>query len=124
MTVLVDTSIWIDHLRSDDPDFSSLLEQGQIVIHPMVIVELACGNLPNRNEVLRYLARLPRTMVATDDEVLFFIEHHRLMGTGIGYIDAHLLAATLFDRTAQLWTRDRRLMLIADELGIGYVAMR
>ena len=122
--VLVDTSIWIDHLRDDDPDLISLLDGGQIVIHPMVIGELACGNLPNRFDVLEHLEGLPQVSVATDDEVLFFIEQRRLMGTGIGYIDAHLLAATTFDRSTQLWTRDRRLMSIAMEFDIGYVVTR
>ena len=119
--VLVDTSIWIDHLRINDPELFALLDRGQIAIHPMVIGELACGNLPNRYEVLEQLEGLPPVTVATDDEVLFFIEHHRLMGTGIGYIDAHLLTATMFDRTAQLWTRDRRLKSMAIEMGVGYV---
>ena len=119
--VLVDTSIWVDHLRSNEPDLVSLLDGGQIVIHPMVIGELACGNLPDRYDVLEHLEGLPQVSVATDDEVLFFIEQHRLMGTGIGYIDAHLLAATMFDRTAQLWTRDRRLTSMATEMGIGFV---
>ncbi len=119
--VLVDTSIWIDHLRINDPDLVSLLNRSQIVIHPMVIGELACGNLSNRNEVLEHLGGLPQVTVATDDEVLFFIEHHQLMGSGIGYIDAHLLAATMFDRAARLWTRDRQLMTTATEMGIGFV---
>ena len=119
--VLVDTSVWIDHLRSNEPDLISLLEQGQIVIHPMVIGELACGNLSNRNEVLRYLARLPRIVAASDDEVLFFIEHHQLMGSGIGYVDAHLLASSVLHGTTQLWTRDRRLTAVADEMNIMFV---
>ena len=119
--VLVDTSVWVDHLRSSEPEIAFLVDRRQIVIHPMVIGELACGNLSNRNEVLRYLARLPRMPVATDEEVLFFIEHHRLMGSGIGYVDAHLLVASVLHSTTRLWTRDRRLMSITDELDIRFV---
>ena len=118
--VLVDTSVWIDHLRSREPEMASLADGRQIFMHPMVIGELACGNLGDRNDVLRYLARLPRIVVATDDEVLFFIEHHRIMGSGIGYIDAHLLTASVLHGTTRLWTRDRRMMTVADELDIRF----
>ena len=124
MTILADTSIWIDHLRSSNPHLSFLLDQGQIAIHPMVIGELACGNLPDRFNMLEHLEGLPQVSRATDVEVLFFIEQHQLMGKGIGYIDAHLLAATMFDRDARLWTRDRRLMSLAVEMGIGYLETR
>ena len=119
--VLVDTSVWIDHLRSREPEMASLEDGHQIFMHPMVIGELACGNLANRNDVLRYLSRLPRIVVATDDEVLFFIEHHQLIGTGIGYIDAHLLTASVLHGSTQLWTRDRRMMTVADQLDIRFV---
>lgn len=119
--VLVDTSVWINHLRSKEPDLVHLLDEGQIVIHPMVIGELACGNLSNRNEALWYLARLPQVVVATDDEVLFFIEHYRIMGSGLGYVDAHLLTTSVLHGGTQLWTRDRRMMSVADELDIGFV---
>ncbi len=118
--VLVDTSVWIDHLRSREPEMASLEDGRQIFMHPMVIGELACGNLTNRNDVLRYFSRLPRIVLATDDEVLFFIELHRLMGTGIGYIDAHLLTASVLHGATQLWTRDRRMMTVADELDIRF----
>ncbi len=120
MTILVDTSIWIDHLRRNNPDLRFLLNRGQVVIHPMVIGELACGNLPNRFDVLEQLEGLPQVSVATDVEVLFFIEQRQLMGRGIGYIDAHLLASAMFDRDALLWSRDRRLMSLATEMDIGY----
>ncbi len=119
--ILIDTSVWIDHLSREDPDLVELLNNNQVATHPMVIGELGCGNLPNREEILRHLQQLQQVSVATDDEVLFFIEQHRLVGTGIGYIDAHLLAATMFDRTAQLWTRDRRLMSMATEMEIRFV---
>ena len=119
--VLIDTAVWIDHLRSREPELTSLYDERQIVIHPMVIGELACGNLPNRYDVLEYLEGLPQLTVATHEEVLFFIEHHQLMGTGIGYVDAHLLAASILHGATQLWTRDRRMMTVADQLGIRFV---
>ena len=119
--VLVDTSVWINHLRSNEPDLISLLDKSQIVIHPMVIGELACGNLPNRYDVLEHLEGLPQVSVVTHDEVLFFIEHHRLMGSGIGYVDAHLLASSVLHGTTRVWTRDRRMTTIADELNISFV---
>ena len=124
MMVLVDTSVWIDHLRSNEPEMASLHDGRQIFVHPMVIGELACGNLPNRYDVLEHLEGLPQITVATDDEVLFLIEHHRLMGTGIGYIDAHLLTSIVLHRRTQLWTRDRRMMTVATDLRIGYVPSR
>ena len=119
--ILVDTSIWIDHLRIGDNDLAALLNGNQVLMHPFVIGEMACGNLRNRNEVLVLLKDLPRSPVATDDEVLLFIERHALMGKGIGYVDAHLLAATALDDSSKLWTRDQRLrkvsglMLLASE---------
>ena len=119
--VLVDTSVWIDHLRSREPEMASLHDGRQIFMHPMVIGELACGNLPNRYDVLEQLEGLPQVTVATDDEVLFFIEHHQLMGTGIGYIDAHLLTSSVLHGATQLWTRDRRMMAVADQLDIRFV---
>ena len=118
--VLTDTSVWIDHLRINDPQLFALLDRREIVIHPMVIGELACGNLPNRYDVLEQLQGLPQVTVATDDEVLFFIEHHQLMGTGISYIDAHLLTASVLHGATQIWTRDRRMMTISDELDIRF----
>ena len=120
MMVLVDTSVWIDHLRSSEPKMASLHDGRQIFVHPMVIGELACGNLPNRYDVLEHLEGLPQVTVATDNEVLFFIEHHQLMGTGISYIDAHLLAASVLHGATRIWTRDRRMMTVADELDIGF----
>ncbi len=120
--VLIDTVVWIDHLQSNDEHLSMLLENEQIVMHPMVIGELAMGNLANRQRTLEDFAKLPEISVATHEEVLFFIEHHRLMGTGIGYIDAHLLTASVLHGATQLWTRDRRMMTVATEMGIGYNA--
>lgn len=120
--VLVDTSVWIDHLRSTNPELDSLQDQRQIFIHPMVIGELACGNIRDRVKVLRYLSRLSQIPVAIDRDVLFLIERHQLMGTGIRYIDAHLLTACVLHGATQLWALDRRLMAAADRLGVGYSA--
>lgn len=117
--ILVDTSVWIDHLRDGDDDLSRLLEATQVLAHPFVVGEMACGNLANRAEVLRLLGDLPKAATASDQEVLYFIDQHRLMGRGIGYVDAHLLAAVLLNPPARLWTRDKRLGTIADELGLG-----
>ena len=118
MMVLVDTVVWIDHLHSNDENLSNLLKNEQIVMHPMVIGELAMGNLANRQRTLEDLAKLPAIPVAKHEEALFFIEHHRLMGAGIGYIDAHLLTASVLHGATQLWTRDRRMMAVADQLDI------
>ena len=118
--ILVDTTVWVDHLRADDAQLSALLLSNQVLMHSFVIGELACGNLRNRVELLTLLTDLPQAPVASDAEVLFFIERHRLMGRGIGYIDAHLLAATaLGDADTSLWTRDRRLAALAAELQLG-----
>lgn len=118
--ILVDTSVWIDHLRRGNSELSRLLEATQVMAHPFVVGEMACGNLVNRVEVLQLLGDLPAATVASDSEVLFFIDRHRLMGRGIGYIDAHLLAAVSLTAHARLWTRDRRLAAVAGELGLAY----
>lgn len=118
--ILIDTSIWIDHLRAGNPQLVILLETGQVCCHPFVIGELACGSLGNRQEILGLLKSLPPLNAATDDEELFFIEQHRLMGRGIGYVDTHLLAACAI-HAAQLWTRDKRLSDIAEAMGLAYL---
>ncbi|MFU8814475.1 MAG: type II toxin-antitoxin system VapC family toxin [Pseudomonadales bacterium] len=120
--ILVDTSVWIDHLRRGDPMLVTLLERCEVLMHPMALGELACGGLRNRSEILHALANLPRIATATDEEVLYFIERRELFGRGIGYVDAHLLAAVSIASPARLWTRDRRLQSVADLLGVGYGA--
>ena len=122
---LADTSVWVNHLRANDPTLASLLEDHQVVMHPMVIGELACGNLRDRERVLGLLKELPEIPVADDEEVLFLIARRRLMGRGIGYrgigyIDAHLLAAASLDGAVRLWTEDRRLRDAAAGLGLAY----
>ena len=115
--MLVDTSVWIDHLRHGDAALTAALEAGQVWMHSFVLGELACGNLRSRVEVLGLLQALPPMPVSTDKEVLFFIDQHELMGRGIGYIDVHLLASARLGG-AQLWTRDKRLHTVAAELGL------
>jgi len=116
--ILVDSSVWIDHLRVGDAALAERLELGIVLGHPFVLGELACGRLRNRSEILMLLADLPQAVPAADAEVLAMIERHRLMGRGIGYVDAHLLASTLLTPEAALWTRDRRVANIARDLGI------
>jgi predicted nucleic acid-binding protein len=116
--ILVDTSVWVDHLRAGDVELAALLNGSEVLMHPLVLGELACGNLRNRTEVLALLKDLPRAAVATDEEVLFFIERHALMGRGIGYVDAHLLAAVTLGGGTRLWTRDKRLRTVADALAL------
>ena len=118
--VLIDTSVWIDHLVSEEPHLVYLLDNQQVLTHSMVIAELALGNLRNREQVLRLIGGLPRTPVATDDELLFFVERHRLMGRGIGYVDAHLLSAATLAGQTTLWTGDRRLSSVAGDLNLAY----
>ena len=118
--ILVDTSVWIDHLRSGEPALVTALEGGQVLMHPFVLGELACGNLKNRVEVLRLLGDLPAAPTATDPEVLGLIERRALMGQGIGYIDVHLLASAALAGVGRLWTRDRRLAAVAQELELAF----
>jgi predicted nucleic acid-binding protein len=116
--ILVDTSVWIEHLRHDLPELQRVLLAGEAISHPMVIGEVAMGNLRQRDAILGYLGDLPRAQVATDDEVLDFISRERLHGLGVGYIDAHLIASTLLTPGARLWTHDRRLAALSGRLGV------
>jgi hypothetical protein len=115
--ILVDSSIWVDHLRHGDARLKRLLEAGHVVIHPFVVGELALGNLRQRNVVLSSLRELPHAVSAGDGEVLDFIEHHALAGLGIGLVDAHLLASARLT-SAYLWTRDKHLNVVAVKLGL------
>jgi predicted nucleic acid-binding protein len=117
--VLVDTSVWIDHFRKQSKQLVSLLEEEEVVMHPFVLGELACGNLQNRREIIALLHAIPSVTQANDDEVLFFIERHALMGRGVGLIDLHLAASCHMD-SCLLWTRDRRLKSIAEEMDIEF----
>ena len=122
--ILADTSVWVDHLRAGDKALAALLDAGMVLTHPFVIGELALGNLHQRDVVLKALADLPSADVATDPEVLRFIERHALSGRGIGYIDAHLLAAVKLTAGAELWTSDKRLHGVAVQLGLAITLPR
>lgn len=115
--ILVDTSVWVFHLRNGLPKLQLLLYDGLVATHPYIIGELACGNLKNRIEILTLLQSLFQVTVAEHDEVMWFIENHQLMGKGLGYIDVHLLAATLLS-DAQIWTLDKKLEEAANELRV------
>lgn len=118
--ILVDTSVWVDHLRAGDTELAGLLNANRVLTHPFIIGETACGNLRNRARTLSLLKELPKGPVADEDEVLFFIDRHALMGRGIGYVDAHLLAAVALGGSVQLWTRDRRLREASVSLELAY----
>ncbi len=119
--ILVDTSVWIDHLRSGNNRLRQLLSDNLVYIHPMIIGELACGNLGNRQQLLELWQNMPSITECGHDEVLIFLESHQLMGKGIGLIDLHLLAScSLMDKT-YLWTKDKRLALIAQKLDINFI---
>lgn len=115
--ILVDSSIWIDHLRRGDAELERLLAIDEVLCHPFVIGELACGHLRQRAAFLAQLRALPLAAAATHEEALAFVERHALAGRGIGWADVHLLIATLLARPAALWTRDKCLAAAAGELG-------
>ncbi len=117
--VLVDTSVWIDHLRSGNPRFASLLEEGKVLCHPFVIGELACGHIHNRKQILDSLQEIPVAVLADHDEVMALIESYHLMGTGLGLLDAYLLASACLSGSS-LWTRDSSLQTAAAKLGVLY----
>lgn len=116
--ILVDTSVWIDHLRHGDNTLVKLLNAGQVLAHPFVIGELALGSLRQRDVILDTLNNMPRAKVATDEEVLVLINQSNLYGIGIGYINAHLLASTRLTPGTLLWTRDKRLRAVANQVGL------
>lgn len=118
--ILVDTSVWVAHLRASEARLVDLLGRGQVLIHPFVIGELALGNLHDRRVVLDTLGQMPTAVSAQDQEVLSLIERRRLHGLGVGYVDAHLLASTMLTAGAKLWTLDRRLAAVATELAIAF----
>ena len=119
--ILVDTSIWIDHLRDGDAELGTLLQDGEVLAHPWVTGEIALGRLSQRRELLGLLNNLPQATLATEVEVLVLIDQRQLYGLGIGYVDAHLLAATILTAESRLWTRDKRLSAVAVQLDIARV---
>lgn len=116
--ILVDTSVWVDHLRATDSRLWALLQAGQVLAHPFVIGEIALGSLNQRQAVLDDLANLPQATVARDNEVLHFIDRNGLAGTGLGYVDAHLLASAQLMAGTTLLTRDKRLQRAAIRLNL------
>jgi len=117
--ILADTSVWVSHFRRDDPHLGKLLVNGQILMHPFVVGEVACGNLRSRPKVLSDLQRLPAAITAEQDEVLAFLDQHHLFGKGITWIDAHLLASARLS-SCRLWTLDAHLLSAANKLHLGY----
>ena len=113
--VLVDTSVWVAHLRQGDSGLETLLHEGRVVCHPFIVSELACGTLLNRNEIISLLETLPGAIRPEHEEVMQFIENYRLMGQGLGYIDMHLLAAAKLTGVS-LWTLDQKLHEVAQQL--------
>jgi predicted nucleic acid-binding protein len=118
--ILIDTSVWVDHLRAGDETVAALLESSRVLVHPFVIGELALGHLRQRHTILSTLQDLPQADVATDTEVLSLIELQSLAGLGIGYVDAHLLASIRLSAGSALWTRDKRLSGVAERLGMSW----
>jgi predicted nucleic acid-binding protein len=116
--ILADTSVWIEHFRRGDQQLMIALDEGQVLMHPFILGELACGNFRNRAETIELLAQLPVTRVATHEEVMAMIDGRALMGRGIGYVDVHLLAASALTPDARLWTADKRLAAVASTLGL------
>lgn len=116
--ILADTSIWVDHFRGRNPTLAQLLELGEILSHPFIIGELALGHVEPRSRILSDFCDLPQSIVASHEEVLHFIAQYRLFGRGIGYVDAHLLAATRLTAGATLWTRDKTLRDAANRLAL------
>jgi predicted nucleic acid-binding protein len=116
--ILADTSVWIDHFRSGNKKLGEILSDGQLVIHPWIVAELALGSLRDRSTMLKMLDHLPRVRVAQISELRLVIEARHLYGLGIGFTDAHLIAAVFLNPPALLWTKDRRLRQVAENLGI------
>ena len=118
--ILIDTSVWGDHLRAGDEGLAELLDAGLVLTHPFVVGEIALGSLRQREIVMDALSGLPSATVATDAEVLQFIDRYAVFGRGIGYVDVHLLAGAQLTGGAQLWTNDNRLRKVAHELSLAF----
>lgn len=120
--VLVDTSIWVDHLRSGNHQLVQLLAQNQVCMHPMIIGELACGHLRNRVELLDLWRNLPTAVLCNHEEAMICLEANEIVGLGVGWVDVHLLASGLLTTNARLWTKDKRLKRVAEKLAIDFVS--
>jgi len=118
--ILIDTSVWVNHLRKSEPRLQTLLLAGEVYCHPFIIGELACGSIKNRQEIISLLQSLPSTRTVNDNEFLYFIEQNKIYSKGIGYVDIHLLASTKLE-SIKLWTEDKRLKNVATTLGLSYI---
>jgi predicted nucleic acid-binding protein len=121
--VLVDTSVWVSHLRDGNADLANLLNDGRVLCHPLIVGELACGNLKDRAVIISFLQLLPMSIEAEHDEVLSFIENNRLMGKGMGYVDVHLITSAVLTGVP-IWTLDKKLAQAADSLYVKYLKNR
>ncbi|MFC1884285.1 type II toxin-antitoxin system VapC family toxin [Thermodesulfobacteriota bacterium] len=117
--ILVDTSVWIRHLRESEINLIHLLEQGLVACHPFIVGEIACGGIKNRKEIIDLLNDLPSTDILDHQDIMEFIEYRKIMNKGLGYVDVHLLGSALVSETS-LWTFDKALRKIANQLSIGY----
>ena len=117
--VLVDTSVWVSHLRDGNTELANLLNDGRVFCHPLIVGELACGNLKDRSVILSLLQLLPTAIEAEHEEVLAFIENNRLMGKGLGYVDVHLITSSILTGVS-VWTLDKKMAQAADSLNISY----
>lgn len=115
--VIVDTSVWVSHLRRGNPALEKLLLEAEVVCHPFIVAELACGNITNRGEILSLLQALPMAPTVTQEEFLHFVDSQKLMGTGIGFVDVHLLASSRLSGIP-LWTEDTKLKQAARKLNL------
>ena len=118
--VLVDTSVWVEFIRFNDSQLFRLLHEGRVLMHDMVIGEIACGSVPGRAERLSVMNSLPKVDLAEHAEVMKFIDNHQLFGCGVGYVDNHLLAASILHGNCVLWSRDKRLHSAAERLGVAF----
>ncbi len=118
--VLVDTSVWVEHFRYGSIELEYPLNEGDVVCHPFIIGELACGNLSNRSEILSLLQALPLAKQAEHEEVMYFIENYKLMGRGLGYIDMHLISSSILSKVP-VWTLDKKLKKVSSKLGLDYL---
>ena len=118
--ILIDTSVWVDHLRASEPELKNLLNANDVLMHPMVIGELACGYIRNRKQALENWRKLPKIKEASHGRVISAIEAHKLMGLGLGLVDIHLFCSVLDHQGSQIWTRDKKLNGIANKFNIGF----
>jgi predicted nucleic acid-binding protein len=117
--VLVDTSVWVSHLRLGNPKLQEMLQEGKVVSHPFIIGELTCGNISNRVEIISLMQSLPMLDIVEHEELLLFIEHNKMMGTGLGFVDVHLMAAAIL-AGIPLWTQDKKLRQACSRLSIDF----